>query len=65
MKQVATILLSILPSTVFAHIVPGEVLMGSGHLPHAHAHGFFHTEYIFIPLALVALLYAFNLIRHK
>lgn len=65
MKRVATILFSILPSTVFAHIVPGEALMGSAHMSHVHAHGFFHTEYIFIPLALVALLYAFNLIRHK
>ena len=65
MKRVATILFSILPSTVFAHIVPGEALMHSEHMTHAHAHGFFHTEYIFIALAFVALLYAVNLIRSK
>ncbi len=65
MKRVAAILFSIIPGSAFAHIVPGEVLMHSQHMTHAHAHGLFHTEYIFIPLALVALWYAFNLIRHK
>jgi hypothetical protein len=65
MKRVATILFSIIPSTVFAHIVPGEVLGHSGHLPHAQAHSFFHSEYIFILLAIVALVYAVDLIRHK
>jgi hypothetical protein len=65
MKQLAIVLFSIIPSAVFAHIVPGEVLMHAEHLPHAQTHGFFHAEYIFIILAFVALLYAVNLIRHK
>lgn len=65
MRRVAAILCSILPGTVFAHIVPGEVLLGSEHLAHAPTHGFFHTEYIFIVLAVVAVFYAVDLIRHK
>jgi hypothetical protein len=67
MKRLATILLSILPGAAFAHIVPGEIIMGSERMSHAHtqAHGSFHTEYIFIVLALIAVLYAVKLVRNK